>query len=69
METRQMAPFLYLLQEYSNGGLTALPSPLPAAAKFASQGDAHMRTNTQIKFLYYPLPMSLPMSKILRNIS
>ena len=25
------------------------------AAKFASQRDAHVRTNTQIKFLYYPL--------------
>ena len=27
----------------------------PPAAKFASQGDALMRTNTQIRFLYYPL--------------
>ena len=34
-------------------GAYSLPHP-PAAAKFASQGDAHMRTNTQIKFLYYP---------------
>ena len=25
------------------------------AAKFASQGDAYMRNNTQIKFLYNPL--------------
>ena len=25
------------------------------AAKFASQGEAHMRTDTQIKFIYYPL--------------
>ena len=25
------------------------------AAKFTSQGDAHVRTNAQIKFLYYPL--------------
>ena len=25
------------------------------AAKFASQSDAHVRTDAQIKFLYYPL--------------
>ena len=30
------------------------PPPSPTA-KFASQGDAHMRTDPQIKFLYYPL--------------
>ena len=36
---------------------TAPPPPLsnPPAAKFASQRDAHMRTDGQIKFLYYPL--------------
>ena len=31
------------------------PTPNTAAAKLTSQGDAHMRTDTQIKFLYYPL--------------
>ena len=33
------------------------PSPpkKTPAAKFASQGDAHVRTDAQIKFLYYPL--------------
>ena len=40
-------------------GHTAPPPPPhlpnPPAAKFASQGDAHKRTHTQIKFLYYPL--------------
>ena len=35
-------------------GLTTTP-PNPPVAKFASQGDAPMRTNTQIKLLYYPL--------------
>ena len=35
-------------------GLTA-PTSNPPAAKVASQGDAHVRTDTQIKFLYYPL--------------
>ena len=25
-----------------------------SAAKFSSKGDASVRTNTQIKFLYYP---------------
>ena len=25
------------------------------AVNFASQGDAHVRTDTQIKFMYYPL--------------
>ena len=36
---------------------SALPPPQKnnPAAKFTSQGDAHMRTNAQIKFLYYPL--------------
>ena len=35
-------------------------SPLsPPAAKFASQGDAHLRTDAQINFLYYPLHMHL----------
>ena len=29
--------------------------PNPPAAKFVSEGDAHMRTDAQIKFLYYPL--------------
>ena len=38
----------------------APPPPPPShpnspAAKFASQGEAHMRTDTQIKFIYYPL--------------
>ena len=35
-------------------GLTA-PTSNPPAAKVASQGDAHVRTDTQIKFLYYAL--------------
>ena len=35
-------------------GLTATSSNSPAA-KFASQGDAHVRTDAQIKFLYYPM--------------
>ena len=38
-------------------GFTAAPSlspTNPSAAKFASQGNAHVRTDTQIKFLYYP---------------
>ena len=34
---------------------SAPPSLDPPAAKFASQGDAHMGTDAQIKFLYYPL--------------
>ena len=36
-------------------GLTVPPPPKPPAAKFASQGDARVRTDAQIKFLYYPL--------------
>ena len=47
------------------GGLTAgavsapsPPTPPPPAAKFASQGDAHVKTDAQIKFLYYPLNRS-----------
>ena len=32
------------------------PSPAnPSAAKFTSQGDGHVRTDAQIKFLHYPL--------------
>ena len=34
------------------------PQPPPPAAKFASQGDAHVKTDAQIKFLYYPLNRS-----------
>ena len=40
------------------GGLTARPysaPPNPRAAKFASQGDANVKTDAQIEFLYYPL--------------
>ena len=40
------------------GGLQHPPPHCPPnlpAAKFTSQGDAHVRTNAQIKFLYYPL--------------
>ena len=33
---------------------------------FASQGDAHMRTGTQIKFLYYPLLTQMLCHKILQ---
>ena len=29
--------------------------PPPPTAEFTSQGDSHMRTDAQIKFLYYPL--------------
>ena len=34
------------------------PTPPPPAAKFVSQGDAHVKTDAQIKFLYYPLNRS-----------
>ena len=36
------------------GSYRALQPP-PPAAKFASQGDAPLRTDTQIKFQYFPL--------------
>ena len=41
------------------GGSLQPPSPPqnPPAAKLASQGDAYVRNNSQIKFLYYPLDM------------
>ena len=29
--------------------------PHPPAVKFTSQDNVHVRTNAQIKFLYYPL--------------
>ena len=39
-----------------SGGLQCPPFPQKTqAAKFTLQRDAHMRTNAQIKFLYYPL--------------
>ena len=31
-----------------------MPPPNPPAAKFTSQGGAQVRTDAQIKFLYYP---------------
>ena len=37
------------------GSYRALQTPPPPAAKFASQGDAPLRTDTQIKFQYFPL--------------
>ena len=46
----------------------AAPAPSPPkktpAAKFASQRDAHMRTDAQIKFLYYPLGGSQNISSL-----
>ena len=38
----------------SQWGLT-LPLPNPPASKFALQSDPCMKTDAQIKFLYYPL--------------
>ena len=35
----------------------------PSAGKFASQGDVHVRTDAQIKFLYYPLHVNTYISK------
>ena len=36
------------------------PSPAnPSAAKFPSQGDFHVRTDAQIKFLYYHLYVNI----------
>ena len=43
-------------------GFTTLP-PNPPAAKFASQGDARMRTDAQINFLHYPLVLSKEFEK------
>ena len=45
-----------------NGVLQRSPNPTtqnPPAAKFASQSDAHVRTNAKIKFLYYPLSRNI----------
>ena len=36
-------------------GLTVTTLLNPPTAKFTSQGDGHVRTNTQINFLYYAL--------------
>ena len=47
-------------------GLNSPPSPNPPpppVAKFASQGDAHMRTDAQINFLYYTLS-EIPVGKL-----
>ena len=40
------------------GGLQRPLPPNPPAAKFTLQGDAHVRTDAQIKVLYYPLKIS-----------
>ena len=48
------------------GGLTGPPPPSPtnsSAAKFASQGDVHVKTDTQIKFLYYPMRVNMILEK------
>ena len=39
-------------------GLQRPLPPNPPAAKFTLQGDAHVRTDAQIKVLYYPLKIS-----------
>ena len=45
------------------------PSPCPLSpVSHKMKGDAHMRINTQIKFLYYSLLVSLFATKILENI-
>ena len=38
----------------NSGAYTRLPPLKPPAAKFASQGDAHVRTEAKFKFRYYP---------------
>ena len=38
-------------------------SPNPSTAKFASQGNVHVRTDAQIKFLYYPLRVNIYIRK------
>ena len=52
------------IQQNSGGGEGAaysgdlqrpLPPKPPSSSKIVSQGDAHVRTDAQIKFLYYPL--------------
>ena len=43
-------------------GAYSARSPLPAnpsAAKFTSQGNVHVRTDAQIKFLYYSLQVNI----------
>ena len=37
------------------GGGAYMSPPDPPAAKFTSKSDAYMKSDTQIKFLYYPL--------------
>ena len=37
--------------------ISQTPAP-PPAAKFASQGDVHVRTDAQIKFMYYTLTVN-----------
>ena len=46
-------------QNRGRGRRVYSPLPLPPTEKFASQVDAHERTDAQIKFLYYPLVCSL----------
>ena len=40
------------------GGLQRPLPPNPPAAKFTLQGDAHVRTDAQIKVLCYPLKIN-----------
>ena len=48
-------------------GAYSPPPSNPPAAKFASQGDAHMRAYAQIKFLYYPLYIFQNLRTLLPN--
>ena len=43
------------------------PPSTPPAAKFASQGDAHVRTDAQIKFLYVAIFFRVFLNKLKRS--
>ena len=50
------------------GAYSAPFPPNPSAANFASQGNVHMRTDAQIKFLYYPLRVNIYIRKRCRML-
>ena len=53
----------YSKKKKGGGGLhPPSPTPKPLAAKFTSQGDARLRTDAQIKFLYFALVRVTPLA-------
>ena len=61
--------YIYIAKQgWAYSRVLQCPLPNPQAVMFASQGDTHVRTGTEIKFLYYLLLTQMLCHKILQII-